>query len=57
MAANLPQVRFKARQELARWEKKRQVEMEAHRKAGTKEEPRQTKGQKERVQNMEKWVR
>lgn len=49
MEANVPQVRFKARQELARWEKRRQVEMEAHWKAGTKEEPRQTKGQKERV--------
>lgn len=28
LKANLPQVRFKYRQELARWEKGRQVEME-----------------------------
>ena len=44
LAANLPQVRFKARQELDRWEERRQVETEAHRKAGAKEEARQTVG-------------
>lgn len=40
LAANLPQVRFKARQELAKWGKRRQVEIEAHWKAETKEELR-----------------
>lgn len=44
--SHLPHVRLKYRQELARWEKRRQVEMEAHWKSGAKEEHNQIRGRK-----------